>query len=421
MVAGIQSDKGKALALDQDQSKSSSDNSFKYNGGPSSASHSQGSTHGNGSYNTFNGGYHTYGKGSSFRGRGKGLLQYNFTPKFSNGNPGILGTPKPYQSYCPDHLSEIPTCQICNKKGHVAADCFQRHNTTASNSHIQCQICWKYGHSALQCYHRGNFAYQGRPPTPNLTAMHANHQPSAPTEQFWIADTGATSHMTSELANLDLSTPYQGSDTITTASGAGLHISNIGTSTLVAPHHSLTLKNVLHVPKLSQHLLSIYQLCKDNKCRFICDDVSFWVQDKSTGKILLQGLCKAGYYPIPFISSHKQSSSSSASHSCFLAKPVHSSIWHKRLGHTSNAITSAILHQSQVPASLDTCSSPCTPCLEGKFTKLPFSIPVSKSVHPLEKIHSDVWGPAPLLSYEGFRYYVTFIDDCTRYTWIFPL
>ncbi|CAN6715377.1 unnamed protein product [Malus baccata var. baccata] len=220
MVAGIQSDKGKALALNQDQAKSDSDHSFKTNGGSSSASHSQWSTHGSGSYNTFNGGYHTYGKGNSFRGRGKGRMQYNFPPRFSNGNPGILGTPKPYQSYCPDHPSEIPTCQICNKKGHVAADCFQRHNTTASNSPVQCQICWKYGHSALQCYHRSNFAYQGRPPNSNLTAMHANYQPSAPTEQFWVADTGATSHMTSDLANLDLSTPYQGSDTITTASGA---------------------------------------------------------------------------------------------------------------------------------------------------------------------------------------------------------
>ncbi|KAM1745798.1 hypothetical protein ACFX11_012495 [Malus domestica] len=87
--------------------------------------------------------------------------------------------------------------------------------------------------------------------------------------------------MTSELANLDLSNPYQGTYTIINGSGASLHISNIGTSKLVVPHQSLTLKNVLHVPKLSQHLLSIYQLYKDNRCIFICDDVSFLVQDKS--------------------------------------------------------------------------------------------------------------------------------------------
>jgi len=77
--------------------------------------------------------------------------------------------------------------------------------------------------------------------------------------------------------------------------------------------------------------------------------------------------------------------------------------------------------QHQVSASLDKCKSICTLCLEGKFTKLPFVFPTTKSTHPLEILHSDVWGPALLLSYEGYRYYVTFIDECTRFTWIFPL
>ena len=146
--------------------------------------------------------------------------------------------------------------------------------------------------------------------------------------------------------------------------------------------------------------VSVYQLCKDNRCRFICDDVSFWVQDKFTGTILLKGLCKAGYYPIPFHINQKSSSASSQSQKCFLAQPISTSLWHQRLGHPSNAITSAMLHQNKVSASFDTCKSVCTPCLEGKFTKLPFVFPTTKSVHPLEVIHSDVWGPAPLLSYE---------------------
>ncbi|KAM1300377.1 hypothetical protein ACFX1X_011796 [Malus domestica] len=38
---------------------------------------------------------------------------------------------------------------------------------------------------------------------------------------FWVADTGATSHMTSDLANLNLATPFSGTDTVTTASGSG--------------------------------------------------------------------------------------------------------------------------------------------------------------------------------------------------------
>ena len=45
----------------------------------------------------------------------------------------------------------------------------------------------------------------------------------------------------------------------------------------------------------------------------------------------------------------------------------------------------------------------------------------SKSVNPFEIVHSDVWGPAPCVSVEGFKYYVTFIDECTRFCWIFPI
>jgi transposase InsO family protein len=53
--------------------------------------------------------------------------------------------------------------------------------------------------------------------------------------------------------------------------------------------------------------------------------------------------------------------------------------------------------------------------------KLPFPNSVSITSHPLEIVHSDVWGPAPITSNNGTRYYVTFVDDFTRFTWFFPL
>ena len=45
----------------------------------------------------------------------------------------------------------------------------------------------------------------------------------------------------------------------------------------------------------------------------------------------------------------------------------------------------------------------------------------TKTTEPLELIHSDLWGPAPTLSKDGYRHYVHFVDDFTRYTWIYPL
>src|SRR5581483_7356680 len=54
-----------------------------------------------------------------------------------------------------------------------------------------------------------------------------------------------------------------------------------------------------------------------------------------------------------------------------------------------------------------------------KFSALPFNKSVSCSFAPFDLVHSDVWGPSPVSSKGGSRYYVSFIDDYTRYTWVF--
>jgi hypothetical protein len=194
------------------------------------------------------------------------------------------------------------------------------------------------------------------------------------------ADTGATTYMTSDLAQFSLATPYSGSDMITTAGGSGLSISGIGSSILDVPQCSLQLKQVLHVPKLSQHLLLVYRLCKDNNCRFICDAFGFWIQDKIMGNVLFKGLCRVGLYPIPFsISSipqphFQQASAFYNNQFCYLGQQVKTSLWHKRFDHPSNKIISTLLNQSQIPFTSDTYKLVCTTCLQGKLAKLPFSL-----------------------------------------------
>ena len=39
----------------------------------------------------------------------------------------------------------------------------------------------------------------------------------------------------------------------------------------------------------------------------------------------------------------------------------------------------------------------------------------------LEMVHTDVWGPSPVSSLGGFRFYVTFIDDVSRKVWVYFL
>lgn len=70
---------------------------------------------------------------------------------------------------------------------------------------------------------------------------------------------------------------------------------------------------------------------------------------------------------------------------------------------------------SRIPIVKDVSPVVCQSCLEGKFAKLSFSPAVSKFAIPFEVIHSDLWGPTPYISIDGFRYYVIFVKECTRF------
>ena len=61
----------------------------------------------------------------------------------------------------------------------------------------------------------------------------------------------------------------------------------------------------------------------------------------------------------------------------------------------------------------------CTSCHFGKQTKLPFNNSDSFSSAPFDLIHFDIWGHAPIPTEGGSRYFVIFVDDFSRYTWIY--
>ena len=57
----------------------------------------------------------------------------------------------------------------------------------------------------------------------------------------------------------------------------------------------------------------------------------------------------------------------------------------------------------------------------GKYTKTVFASNDSRSAGVLDSIHSYLCGPMSVVSLRGFEYYVTFIDDHSRKTWIYFL
>jgi hypothetical protein len=60
----------------------------------------------------------------------------------------------------------------------------------------------------------------------------------------------------------------------------------------------------------------------------------------------------------------------------------------------------------------------CNACQQVKSHQLPYPTSTSIPNHPLELVFSDVWGVAPE-SADHFKYYVSFIDDYSKFTWIY--
>ena len=60
----------------------------------------------------------------------------------------------------------------------------------------------------------------------------------------------------------------------------------------------------------------------------------------------------------------------------------------------------------------------CKHCLNGKMHQFSFDKYDFKACNPLELIHFDVWGLAPITSINDFQYYVLFLDDYSKFTWL---
>ena len=85
-------------------------------------------------------------------------------------------------------------------------------------------------------------------------------------------------------------------------------------------------------------------------------------------------------------------------------------LWHCRLGYIGVKRMKK-LHTDGLLESLDTCE----PCLMGKMTKTPFSGTMERATDLLEIIHTDVCGPMNIEPRGGYRYFLTFTDDLSRY------
>lgn len=64
----------------------------------------------------------------------------------------------------------------------------------------------------------------------------------------------------------------------------------------------------------------------------------------------------------------------------------------------------------------------CCACVYAKSHRAPFNtIPVEHAQYPLQKVHSDIAGPVLVSTLSGCRYFVTFIGDYSRFTYVYVI
>lgn len=193
----------------------------------------------------------------------------------------------------------------------------------------------------------------------------------------WIIDSGATTHVCSDLSLFSNTSPVTGV-TVSLPNGISEHISHIRTVHL-SP--SLVLHNVLHVPSFRFNLISVCSLLRDNNLSAHCE-----LQESTRDSMIGRGILLHNLYILENVDT-----SASLAFCGSLQADVH--IWHQRLRHLSSSklkLISGILH---VAASSLQHSDHCSVCPQAKQKRLSFVLNSRLSDCPFDSIHLDVWGP----------------------------
>ena len=92
-------------------------------------------------------------------------------------------------------------------------------------------------------------------------------------------------------------------------------------------------------------------------------------------------------------------------------------LWHYRLGHPNFLYLEKLFPHLFINKKSKFFN--CEICQLAKHTRSIYpSVPYCPS-KPFALIHSDIWGPARIKNINGARWFVTFVDDHTRLTWVF--
>lgn len=293
---------------------------------------------------------------------------------------------------------------------------------------IRCFKCKKLGHYKKNCPTNTKIKHnpnqEKKPKDALLSALAVNvHQDK------WYLDSGATNHMCNRK---DIMREYVSVKPLEVYVANGQKLSTVGRGNVLVRLRNCekTISNVYYVPNLTTNLLSVSELTRKGY-RVVFNNKQCKILGTNS-KVVATASFTNGVYQLDTVGGSEIAMNSSvepgvcgeSQEACSgQAAKVTQDLWHKRLGHLNHR--SMYLMKNGMVTGMhfeNTNYQNCIACIEGKQCKLPFpKKSMSRSKVMLGLVHTDVCGPLQAPSISGYRYFVTFIDDFSRKTWIYFL
>ena len=187
----------------------------------------------------------------------------------------------------------------------------------------------------------------------------------------------------------------------------------------------LKLSDILFVLSLRRNLISVSCLDDDGyDCHFGNGKCQIVYNNKCVGlafrqdKLYLLSL----YENMNDVSTENENASSSmnATNKRKRVHDVSSKLWHCSLGHISRGRIERLIKKSILPPLEFLDLEQCIDCIKGKYVKK-IKKDAKRSVGILEIVHTDICGPFPVKSVDGYDSFITFTDDYFSFGYIYPI
>jgi hypothetical protein len=233
-------------------------------------------------------------------------------------------------------------------------------------------------------------------------------------DDMWIIDSGASRHMTGDQARLSNLNEKKTSYKVELGEKTTYLVEGFGQAAIkMKIGNYVHLSNVLYVPGLEKNLVSIYCLeDKGNRIAFVDGKVLSWHKDSSIENVRVIESREGNLYRL--LEQNEEA---------LVHDEVNpNELWHRRYAHINYQELPFLKRMVEgIPELRSTHEGICKGCALGKNIKKPFPSNNNKSKEILDLIHSYVCGPMPVKSLGGSSYYVIFIDDYSRKTWLYLL